>query len=111
MIRSAEPIPDRDTTSRPGSPGTASAGLRTILKQPWPRRAGHGVAVLLKVYANSIDGQGGGANQRIGDAGADHRRLDVTRRSRAEANAYAEDFNLFHDQTRARNRESLVGGR
>jgi len=35
MIRSAEPIPDRDTTSRPGSPGTASAGLRTILKQPW----------------------------------------------------------------------------
>jgi MalT-like TPR region len=37
MIRSAEPIPDRDTTSRPGSPGTASAGPRTILKQPWAR--------------------------------------------------------------------------
>ena len=34
MIRSAEPIPDRDTTSRPGSPGTASADPRTILKQP-----------------------------------------------------------------------------
>jgi integrase len=32
------------------------------------RRAGHGVAVLLKVYANCIDGQAGAANQRIGDA-------------------------------------------
>ena len=32
------------------------------------RRAGHGVAVLLKVYANCIDGQAGPANQRIGDA-------------------------------------------
>jgi hypothetical protein len=68
MIRSAGPIPDRDTTSRPGSPGTASAGTRRILRQPWPRRAGHGVAVLLKVYANSIHGQAGAANQRIGDA-------------------------------------------
>jgi hypothetical protein len=36
MIRSAEPLPDRDTTSRPGSPGTASAGpndLETAV--PW----------------------------------------------------------------------------
>ena len=32
------------------------------------RRAGHGVAVLLKVYANCIDGQAGVANQRIDDA-------------------------------------------
>jgi hypothetical protein len=32
------------------------------------RRAGHGVAVLLKVYANCIDGQAGAANQRIDDA-------------------------------------------
>ena len=32
------------------------------------RRAGHGVAVLLKVYANCIDGQAGPANQRITDA-------------------------------------------
>jgi integrase len=32
------------------------------------RRAGHGVAVLLKVYANCIDGQAAAANQRIGDA-------------------------------------------
>lgn len=32
------------------------------------RRAGHGVAVLLKVYANCIDGQDGPANQAIDDA-------------------------------------------
>ena len=32
------------------------------------RRAGHGVAVLLKVYANCIDGQANAANQRISDA-------------------------------------------
>jgi hypothetical protein len=32
------------------------------------RRAGHGVAVLLKVYANCIDGEAGTANQRISDA-------------------------------------------
>jgi integrase len=32
------------------------------------RRAGHGVAVLLKVYANCIDGQAATANQRISDA-------------------------------------------
>ncbi len=31
------------------------------------RRAGHGVAVLLKVYANCIDGQAATANQRIDD--------------------------------------------
>jgi integrase len=31
-------------------------------------RAGHGVAVLLKVYAGCIDGQDAAANQRIGDA-------------------------------------------
>jgi hypothetical protein len=32
------------------------------------RRAGHGVAVLLKIYAHSIDGQAAAANQRIADA-------------------------------------------
>jgi integrase len=32
------------------------------------RRAGHGVAVLLRVYANCIDGQAAAANQRISDA-------------------------------------------
>jgi hypothetical protein len=32
------------------------------------RRAGHGVAVLLKIYAHCIDGQAHCANQRITDA-------------------------------------------
>src|SRR5271156_3032683 len=32
------------------------------------RRAGHGVAVLLKIYAHCIDGQAEAANQRITDA-------------------------------------------
>jgi hypothetical protein len=32
------------------------------------RRAGHGVAVLLKIYAHCIDGQATAANQRIADA-------------------------------------------
>ena len=32
------------------------------------RRAGHGLAVLLRVYANCIDGQATAANQRISDA-------------------------------------------
>jgi integrase len=36
------------------------------------RRAGHGVAVLLKVYANCIDGQAATANQRISDALEEH---------------------------------------
>jgi integrase len=36
------------------------------------RRAGHGVAVLLKVYANCIDGQADPANQRISDALDEH---------------------------------------
>jgi len=32
------------------------------------RRAGHGIAVLLKIYAHCIDGQADAANQRITDA-------------------------------------------
>ena len=32
------------------------------------RRAGHGVAVLLKIYAHCIDGQAEAANQRITEA-------------------------------------------
>ena len=32
------------------------------------RRAGHGVAVLLKIYAHCIDGQADAANQRITNA-------------------------------------------
>jgi hypothetical protein len=32
------------------------------------RRAGHGVAVLFKIYAHCIDGQADAANERITDA-------------------------------------------
>ena len=32
------------------------------------RRAGHGAAVLLKIYAHCIDGQATAANQRIAEA-------------------------------------------
>jgi hypothetical protein len=32
------------------------------------RRAGHGVAVLFRIYAHCIDGQATAANQRIADA-------------------------------------------
>jgi hypothetical protein len=32
------------------------------------RRAGHGVTVLLKIYAHCIEGQADAANQRITDA-------------------------------------------
>jgi hypothetical protein len=32
------------------------------------RRAGHGVAVMLKIYAHCIDGQADAVNQRITDA-------------------------------------------
>ena len=32
------------------------------------RRTGHGVAVLLKIYAHCVDGQADAANQRITDA-------------------------------------------
>ena len=36
------------------------------------RRARHGVAVMLKVYANCIDGQAAPANHRISDALDEH---------------------------------------
>ncbi|MGH3274068.1 MAG: hypothetical protein ACRDNZ_07045 [Streptosporangiaceae bacterium] len=36
------------------------------------RRAGHGLAVLLRVYANCIDGQAGAVNGRIGAALGEH---------------------------------------
>jgi hypothetical protein len=39
-----------------------------VLATEVARRAGHGVAVLLKIYAHCIDGQADAANQRITDA-------------------------------------------
>ena len=51
------------------------AGARDLREGPWitGRRtagtgAGHGVAVLLKIYAHCIDGQAAAANQRIAEA-------------------------------------------
>ena len=44
------------------------------------RRAGHGVAVLLKIYAHCIDGQSDAANKRITDAlGAQDTQPESTR--------------------------------
>jgi hypothetical protein len=43
-----------------------SGGVRSATEVA--RRAGHGVAVLLKIYAHCIDGQAGAANRRITDA-------------------------------------------
>ncbi len=37
-------------------------------REPVARRAGHGVAVLLKIYAHCIDGQAAAANYRIAEA-------------------------------------------
>ena len=52
--------------------------LRHAAVSPWlnsgvpatevARRAGHGVAVLLKIYAHRIDGQATAANQRMAEA-------------------------------------------
>ena len=58
-------------------PGRRSYDLRHAAVSLWldsgvpatevARRAGHGVAVLLKVYVHCIDGQADAANQRITD--------------------------------------------
>ena len=39
-----------------------------VLATEVARRAGHGAAVLLKIYAHCIDGQATAANQRIAEA-------------------------------------------
>jgi hypothetical protein len=43
-------------------------GRRQVPATEVARRAGHGVAVLLKIYTHCIDGQASAANQRITDA-------------------------------------------
>ncbi len=48
-------------------PRVAVAELRGACHRRRARRAGHGVAVLLKIYAHCIDGQAT-SNQRIADA-------------------------------------------
>jgi integrase len=44
------------------------AAVSLWLNSEVARRAGHGVAVLLKIYAHCIDGQADAANQRIAEA-------------------------------------------
>ena len=58
---------------RPGSLPGRHAAVSLWLNSGVPatevaRRAGHGVAVLLKIYAHCIDGQADAANQPITDA-------------------------------------------
>ena len=57
----------------PGRKAATDAAVSLWLNSGVPatevaRRAGHGVAVLLKIYAHCIDGQADAANQRITDA-------------------------------------------
>ncbi len=59
----------------PGKPGRVrlmTGRLDLDISADVARRAGHGVAALLKVYANCIDGQATTANQRINDALDEH---------------------------------------
>src|SRR5690349_8095342 len=60
-------------TANPDSASAAATPVSLWLNSGVPatevaRRAGHGVAVLLKIYAHCIDGQADAANQRITDA-------------------------------------------
>ena len=60
-----------DATDRgDGTPRTTPAEMAGLIAtgQIAVGRAGHGVAVLLKIYAHCIDGQAATANQRIADA-------------------------------------------
>lgn len=57
------------SASRAGTAWTAVAWLNSgVPATEVARRAGHGVAVLLKIYAHCIDGQAVAANKRITDA-------------------------------------------
>ena len=49
------------------------------------RRAGHGVAVLLKIYAHCIDGQADAANKRITSALGDFEGTEGGKDAREEA--------------------------
>jgi len=57
-------LPRRD---RQGQAGAGQAGRHGDGGRG-ARRAGHGAAVLLKIYAHCIDGQADAANERITDA-------------------------------------------
>jgi len=58
------------TVKRPSRYSRAQIDLQTTCRRPvlCSRTGGHGVAVLLKIYAHCIDGQATAANQRIAEA-------------------------------------------
>jgi hypothetical protein len=69
-IRPPGPVPvtAEPTSLRPAArAGVAVAELRGAATEV-ARRAGHGVAVLLKIHAHCVDGQADAANKRITDA-------------------------------------------
>jgi hypothetical protein len=76
MARTSTPAPHAarsaaDTATDPApAPVAAPAGdsRSGVPATEVARRAGHGVAVLLKIYAHCIDGQADAANKRITDA-------------------------------------------
>ena len=53
---------------RPKPRGSLALAQLWVPETELARCAGHGVAVLLKIYAHCIDGQADAANQRITDA-------------------------------------------
>ena len=58
---------EQDRDAVPG-PGGDLGGVPAVPATEVARRAGNGVAVLLKIYAHCIDGQATAANQRITEA-------------------------------------------
>jgi hypothetical protein len=58
------------TVKRPSRYRRAHIGLQATCRRPvlCSRITGHGVAVLLKIYAHCIDVQADAANRRIADA-------------------------------------------
>jgi hypothetical protein len=69
IFRTAGAAPSRTPTAAYCGPGSASRrSPRPSAGRRPARRAGHGVAVLLKIYAHCIDGQAGTATKRINGA-------------------------------------------
>ena len=63
--RSAVPVAARPPRLRPAARGVSLWLNAGVPATEVARRAGHGVAVLLKIYAHCIDGQADAANKRI----------------------------------------------
>ena len=65
-------MPELYPAGRDAEGGRAARSHQALRHHPGradlPDRAGHGVAVLLKIYAHCIDGQADAASRRITDA-------------------------------------------